>query len=153
MRLDREVPVRSLDEVALADSPDLVGEGLLELVRNVLDHRVREDDRKRSLGKRELRSVCELDGDVVSLEPTTPVRAEVDCDDRVRLVEPLERAALTGADVEDPLVGANPAEAHEEPIPLLAPAADRLAALAQVASALTESQARPSAHEPLVAGR
>ena len=41
VRLDREVAVRSLDEVALADSSDLVRECLLKLTWHVLDHRVR----------------------------------------------------------------------------------------------------------------
>ena len=46
VRLDRELPVRGLDVVALGDAGYLGGERRLQLWRDVLDHRVREARRR-----------------------------------------------------------------------------------------------------------
>src|SRR5688572_666155 len=143
VRLDREVPVRGLYVVALGDPPDLVREGLLELLRDVLDDRAREGERELAVGERELRRVRNLHLDVVLLEPLALERLEVDGNDLVRGVEALECPAGARADVEDALARVHAAELEEARIALLAPAAHCVARHRPVPGPCVDEAAHP----------
>src|SRR5262245_22390909 len=98
MRLDREVSIRRLDEVAIGDSTDLRGEDGLQFLRDVFDDRIREGDRELAVGKRQLCRIGVLDRHVRPIEPLAPLRVYVDGNNLIARVETLERRATARSD-------------------------------------------------------
>ena len=93
VRLDRELTVGRLDVVAISDAPDLVRELRLERLGDVLDHGARERERELIVRERHRGRVADLHRDVGRADPLAVERIEVERDDLVRRVEPLQRRA------------------------------------------------------------
>ena len=113
VRLDREPAVGRLHVVAHGHAPDLVSEGGLELLWNMLDHGVRERERELAIGEGKLRRVGHSHGHIVLVEPFALAGLQVYGDDVVCPVEPLERGPRAGAHVENALPPGRPGTARE----------------------------------------